>query len=197
VSELVSFVIEKSGLKDALQNSKDPDDYERVENLKELVTYATRYDHSEDGVQEMLADIALASDQDSLDQKTDSKDNRVRLMTVHASKGLEFAYVFIVGLEQDLFPHSFDGSKKSDDEEERRLFYVALTRAKERVFLSHAMMRTIYGEQRLQEPSEFLSDLPDEILQHVQEEQPEQNQFSSWKNNNKNDGDTFEYLVID
>jgi DNA helicase-2/ATP-dependent DNA helicase PcrA len=94
----------------------------------------------------------------------------VRLMTVHASKGLEFEYVFITGLEQDLFPHRGMESKnnKRDDEEERRLFYVAVTRAKKKIYLSHASMRTIFGSRQACVPSEFIFDIPDEYLEEEQ-----------------------------
>lgn len=90
-------------------------------------------------------------------------------MTIHASKGLEFDHVFIGGLEQGLFPHDGFDEKKSveDQEEERRLFYVALTRARKKLHLSYAMMRTIYGEQTFNEPSEFIVDIPDEIIDRV------------------------------
>ena len=82
-------------------------------------------------------------------------------MTVHASKGLEFKYVFITGLEQDLFPHTKDGTKiKEDTEEERRLFYVAVTRAREKLFLSYATLRTIFGMKQVNMPSEFIYDIP-------------------------------------
>jgi DNA helicase-2/ATP-dependent DNA helicase PcrA len=90
-------------------------------------------------------------------------------MTVHASKGLEFEYVFIVGLEQDLFPSKNLGGKnktKEEQEEERRLFYVAVTRARKKLFLSFAEMRTIFGMQNLAMPSEFLSDIDSDIANH-------------------------------
>ena len=92
---------------------------------------------------------------------------KVKLMTVHASKGLEFKYVFITGLEDGLFPHQRNGEIKSaeDKEEERRLFYVALTRAKEKLFLSFANFRTIFGSRQINTPSEFISDIPSDILE--------------------------------
>lgn len=158
--ELVRYVIEQSGFYD-LYLSGSEDEQERLENLEELVTYATRYGD----LQLMLEDIALQSDQDELDEK--ERQSAVRLMTIHASKGLEFDYVFIGGLEQGLFPHDGFDEKKTveDQEEERRLFYVALTRARKKLLLSHAMMRTIYGEQTFNEPSEFLNDIPNEIVE--------------------------------
>ncbi|MEI8223918.1 MAG: UvrD-helicase domain-containing protein [bacterium] len=158
-SELVRYVIEQSGFYDLFRSGTE-DEQERLENLEELVTYATRYGD----LQVMLEDIALQSDQDELDDK--EKQLAVRLMTIHASKGLEFDHVFIGGLEQGLFPHDGFDEKKSveDQEEERRLFYVALTRARKKLHLSYAMMRTIYGEQTFNEPSEFIIDIPDEII---------------------------------
>lgn len=158
--ELARYVIEKTGFYDFYKQGSE-EDHERLENLEELVTYATKYDD----LTTMLEDIALQSDQDQLDDK--NKKDGVRLMTIHASKGLEFDYVFIGGLEQGLFPHDGFDEKKSveDQEEERRLFYVALTRARKKLMLSYAMMRTIYGEQTFNEPSEFLADIPNEIIE--------------------------------
>ena len=86
-------------------------------------------------------------------------------MTVHAAKGLEFDYVFVVGLEQDLFPHSGFGEADRDQEEERRLFYVALTRAREKLFLSYAQTRMIYGNRQVNIPSEFIFDIDDSLLE--------------------------------
>ena len=97
-----------------------------------------------------------------------NEEPRVRLMTVHASKGLEFESVFITGLEDGLFPHKSFGESndsQSHKEEERRLFYVAITRAKKRLFLSYASMRTIFGSRNVTIPSEFLNDIPDELME--------------------------------
>jgi DNA helicase-2/ATP-dependent DNA helicase PcrA len=157
-SESIKFVIEKSGLENELKESTS-DDQERLENMKELVTLATRYDGlpKEEALEKLLEDASLSNDQDTLMHK----GKGVRLMTVHASKGLEFKYVFITGLEQDLFPHTKDGSKtKEEKEEERRLFYVAITRAREKLYLSYASLRTIFGMKQVNTPSEFVYDIP-------------------------------------
>src|SRR6185437_12669330 len=114
-----------------------------------------------EGVEQFLESAALASDQDELKDE----QNAVRLMTVHASKGLEFKYVFIVGLEEGLFPYERDDESEADREEERRLMYVALTRAREKVFLSYASYRTIFGSKNATEPSQFLSDIPQGLLE--------------------------------
>jgi DNA helicase-2/ATP-dependent DNA helicase PcrA len=197
-SETIRFVLEESGLRKELVESGTEDDLGRVENMEELITFALKYDHlGSEGIAKMIEDAALASDQDSLssDEQDKKKQRGVRLMTVHASKGLEFPYVFVVGMEQDLFPHSFDGQGKadSDDEEERRLFYVALTRAEEKIFLSHATLRYIHGEQHIQEPSEFLRDIPEEIVDREYD-------TVSFRSRDDDFGDSdgpMEYLVID
>ncbi len=160
-SKLIQFVSEKTGIEGSLKTGHDEDN-DRLENIHELVTLATKYDimPPEEAVEKLLGDAALASDQDSLMKSEDA----VKLMTVHAAKGLEFPYVFVVGLEQDLFPHRRMGAgvvTKEDSEEERRLFYVAITRAKKKLFLSYASIRTIFGQRQVNAPSEFLSDIDD------------------------------------
>lgn len=167
VSETVKFAIKESGIEGELKNSKLEEDLERLENVKELVTFASKYDNlgSVEGLEVLLEEVALVSDQDSLNEnKGENKKTGVKLMTVHASKGLEFEYVFIVGLEHEIFPHIRDGGTEADLEEERRLFYVAITRAREKLFLSYATVRMLFGETRIQSPSMFLSDVPEEFL---------------------------------
>ena len=163
-SETIKFILKESGLETLLKNGSE-EDLERLENIKELTTLAMRYDvmSPNDGIEKLLEDAALASDQDEL--KEDK--NAVRLMTVHASKGLEFSVVFISGLEDGLFPHSSMGDEKRDDEEERRLFYVALTRAKKKVFLTHTSVRTIFGSQKVNLPSEFIMDIDESFIDEV------------------------------
>jgi DNA helicase-2/ATP-dependent DNA helicase PcrA len=169
-SESVKFVIQETGIEKLLQNG-DSEDEERLLNIRELVSVATQYDHlkPEEGIEALLANAALATDQDELEKDKDA----VKLMTVHASKGLEFEYVFIAGLEQDLFPFKHldeENVDKSEEEEERRLFYVALTRAKKKVYLSYAMVRTIYGAQRVNTPSEFIGDIEKSLVEdHIPE----------------------------
>jgi len=159
-SESIKYIIEKSGIQEELSHGTS-DKQERLENMMELVTLAIKYDNIEngEGIEKLLEDASLSSDQDTL--LHENKGRGVRLMTVHASKGLEFKYVFITGLEQDLFPHrSNDGRRKEDNEEERRLFYVAITRAREKLFLSYASLRTIFGMKQVNTPSEFIYDIP-------------------------------------
>ncbi len=119
-----------------------------------------------DGINAFLADAALAGDQDEMDRKQDKKG--VTLMTVHAAKGLEFDTVFVSGLEEGLFPHeAMDESAERDEEEERRLFYVAVTRAKNRLYITMARIRRIYGTDYLQDPSSFLQDIDAGLMEYV------------------------------
>lgn len=171
-SESIKYIIEKTGLKEELSHGSS-DDMERLENMMELVTLAIKYDGLDgtEGIEKLLEDASLASDQDTLIHDTNVRKNEggVKLMTVHASKGLEFKYVFITGLEQDLFPHIGDGNKnKEDKEEERRLFYVAITRARKKLFLTYATLRTIFGMKQVNSPSEFIYDIPSELTSFEQ-----------------------------
>lgn len=158
-SDVITYVIQESGLD--LHYKKDSDGEERIQNMRELVTLATKYDTESvpEGIMHFLDDAALAADQDSLETTQSS----VKLMTIHAAKGLEFEHVFLVGLEQGVFP-SDHGDEHRDDEEERRLMYVAITRARRELHISYAMMRTIYGQTHVTVPSEFISDIPQEHL---------------------------------
>ncbi|MEI6042117.1 MAG: UvrD-helicase domain-containing protein [bacterium] len=173
-SVAIKFIIEKTGIEAALKAENDKEE-DRVGNIRELVTLATRYDDmpGKEGIEKLIEDAVLASDQDSLNEKT-AKNNGtgVKLMTVHASKGLEFDYVFITGLEQDLFPsgRSSEGKSGEDQEEERRLFYVALTRARTKLYLSYANMRTIFGSKQINLPSEFIKDISDTLIERHDQE---------------------------
>jgi len=158
-SEFVKLVVEKSGMRRAIIDEGSAEDRERFENVEELASVATRYDAlvGKEGIALFLAEAALAGDQDELDH---GEKGGVTLMTVHAAKGLEFDTVFVSGMEEGLFPHQGMGNETDrDDEEERRLFYVAMTRAKERLFLTLARVRKIYGCDYASEPSSFLADI--------------------------------------
>ncbi|MEK7574796.1 MAG: UvrD-helicase domain-containing protein [Patescibacteria group bacterium] len=165
-SQTIRHIIKESGIEAELRAGGN-DEAERLENIRELVTYASKYDvfeKPEEGILRFIEEAALASDQDELMKGHEA----VKLMTVHAAKGLEFEYVFITGLEADLFPHKRHDGGKIDErqaEEERRLFYVALTRAKKKLYLSYASIRTIYGSKQINVPSEFVFDIDDELIQ--------------------------------
>ena len=166
-SEVIKFIIKESGIEKELQAGND-EDKERLENMRELATLAIKYDHFPlgEGIEKLIEEAARVSDQDSLDQAGKAED-AVKLMTVHASKGLEFDYVFITGLEEDLFPHQRmnTAKNKEDGEEERRLFYVALTRARKKIYLTYANTRTIFGSTQSNTQSQFIGDVPEEFLE--------------------------------
>ena len=163
-SEFVRLVIEKSGLEAALLKGGE-EDQERLENTKELATLASRFDATPgvEGIAAFLADAALAGDQDELDREQGKQG--VTLMTVHAAKGLEFDTVFVTGMEEGLFPHQGMGDDdKRDMEEERRLFYVAITRPRKRLILTLARIRRIYGTDYFSEPSSFIHDIDAHLI---------------------------------
>ncbi len=166
LSHVIQMIIVDGGMeKEMLEGSSE--DAERLENARELVSLTVKYDgmNGLDALTTFLEETSLQSDQDN-----DTKEKKgVRLMTVHASKGLEFNHVFVVGLEQDLFPHKNIGNRKrskEEEEEERRLFYVAVTRARKNLYLSYAELRTIFGQKQINAPSEFLEDIDDDIALH-------------------------------
>jgi len=177
-SKTILFMAEEVGLNKNLEKTEEG--IERIENIKELAVLASRYDKMfseenglknwEGGIEKLLEDTSLASDQDSLIVGNNQKEEKegVRLMTVHAAKGLEFSYVFITGLEEGLFPHDRNNDEnvsEEEAEEERRLFYVAITRAKKKLFLSYAQTRTIFGSHGSNIPSEFVLEIPDQFLE--------------------------------
>ena len=171
-SEFVKLVIEKNGMKKTLFDEGNEDDREKFENIEELASVAARHDGSlgKDGIALFLAEAALASDQDEIDHPSRNSGQGaekagVTLMTVHAAKGLEFNTIFVSGMEEGLFPHEHMGGESDrDEEEERRLFYVAMTRAKERLFLTLARVRKIYGSDSITIPSSFLGDINPSLM---------------------------------
>lgn len=171
-SEVIKFILENTGMEKSMR-AGDSEDEERILNARELVSVAKQYDHMtpDIAIETFLTNAALSSDQDEI------KDNKegVKLMTVHAAKGLEFEHVFVAGLEENLFPlkHLDEGEiSKSEEEEERRLFYVAITRAKKKLYLSYSIVRTIYGSERVNAPSEFINDIEKNLIDENTEAKP-------------------------
>lgn len=160
VSDIVRTAIQDTGYETALRSEKTDEADGRLENLQELVNAAVDYDElGHDGVREFIDHSALVSDQDEY-----KRDAPVTLMTAHSAKGLEFPVVFIVGLEDGLFPHSRSATDAAELEEERRLAYVAMTRAERYLYVTHAMKRRVYGEELASEPSQFLNEMPIDLI---------------------------------
>jgi len=163
VAQLVGQVIERTEYRVRLELDGSPDARDRLRNLAELVAAAAAYDADEgEG-----ATLSGFNERIALTGTADERDGRgecVTLMTVHAAKGLEFPVVFLAGLEEGVFPSLREGDRDEDLEEERRLAYVALTRARDRAILSYATLRRSYDAVRRNEPSRFLADIPAELL---------------------------------
>lgn len=163
VSDLVKAAIIDTGYEYALKLENSDEAEARLENLQELVNAAVDYDEmGADGLREFIDHSALVSDTDQY-----QSDVPVTLMTAHSAKGLEFPLVFIAGLEDGLFPHSRSLSDASDIEEERRLCYVAMTRAERYLYVTHAVTRRVYGEELASEPSQFLNEMPLELVEDL------------------------------
>jgi DNA helicase-2/ATP-dependent DNA helicase PcrA len=163
VSDIVKTAILDTGYENALKSENTEEAEARLENLQELVNAAVDYDEQGiEGLREFIDHSALVSDADQY-----KRDAAVTLMTAHSAKGLEFPLVFIVGLEDGLFPHSRSATDEAELEEERRLCYVAMTRAERYLYVTHAMKRRVYGEELASEPSQFLNEMPLELLEDL------------------------------
>ena len=168
LTSVIKYVVKRTNYEEYLKNlaiKKEIYDNidDRTENLKELLTVARKYDtlRGEEGIEKFLEEIALLQDNDKLKDSA----NKITLMTIHSSKGLEFPVVFIAGMEEGLFPHSRATLAPLELEEERRLCYVAITRAKDQLILTHAKYRNIFGRTETNLPSRFIQELPHDILQ--------------------------------
>jgi DNA helicase-2/ATP-dependent DNA helicase PcrA len=159
---VIRQVLDRTGYRRMLQDSRDPEDQERLANIEELITAAKQFaeEDPERSLGDFLENITLASDVDSWDQKQDC----VSVMTLHASKGLEFPVVYMVAVEQGLLPHERSLGKNEELEEERRLAFVGMTRAKEELYLCHARLREFRGNTLYAVPSMFLNELPEESM---------------------------------
>ncbi len=176
VTNVVAAAVENTGLANSLRKENSEEADNRLQNLEELVNAAVDYDsQEEDGLRDFIDHAALTSDTDKFDRSAD-----VTLMTVHAAKGLEFSTVFIVGLEDGIFPHARSINDAQELEEERRLAYVAITRAEKTLYVSHSTRRRVYGEEMASEPSQFLNEMPLEMVEDL-------SQGNSWLSFAKSD----------
>ena len=167
---LADHVTKKTGLVQELKKDGTPEGIARIENIEELLNGIKDFiegqkeiDGARGALSEFLEDVALATDLD----KDTGDDDRVALMTIHLAKGLEFPYVFVVGMEEDLFPSAMSLNTRSELEEERRLFYVALTRAEHQAYLTYAQSRYRWGKLSDSEPSRFIEEIKDDYLEYI------------------------------
>ncbi|MDP3970696.1 MAG: UvrD-helicase domain-containing protein [bacterium] len=163
-SDLLTMIADKTGYTDQF-SPKLSEDQRRIENIEELKSVTKKFDHlpGQAGINSFLEEVALISDQDDVDEST----NAVTMMTVHAAKGLEFNNVFVAGMEEGLFPHARSLFQPLEMEEERRLCYVALTRARERAYLIYANQRTVFGTTKIVSASRFIADIPEKLVEKM------------------------------
>ncbi len=169
--EITDLIIKKIGILTELKNDATPENISKIENIEELLNGIRDFTEGQKelsdasgNLDEFLEDVALITD---LDNKDDANSDKVSLMTIHLAKGLEFPYVFVVGLEEDLFPSALSLNTRAELEEERRLFYVALTRAKKRAFLSYTLSRYRWGKLIDAEPSRFIDEIDKDYVNHI------------------------------
>lgn len=170
VTELVEEVIEKSGYREMLKAEKSIEAQSRLENLDELLSVTKSFEASSEDktLVAFLTDLALVADIDSMDDEGEKADSVV-LMTLHSAKGLEFPVVFLIGLEEGVFPHSRSLMEEAEMEEERRLAYVGITRAEKNLFITNAQMRTLFGRTSMNPASRFIAEIPEELLEDLQQ----------------------------
>ncbi|HEY8318747.1 MAG TPA: UvrD-helicase domain-containing protein [Amnibacterium sp.] len=163
VFDVLALLLKRSGYVDVLRASRDPQDEARVENIEELLAVTKEFQRNNpDGLLiDFLTEVALVAAADELDDSSGT----VSLMTLHTAKGLEFRAVFLTGVEEDLLPHRMSANEPGGPAEERRLFYVGITRAREKLHLSLAMTRSQYGETSVSSPSRFLAEIPGELIE--------------------------------
>ncbi|MBR2603661.1 MAG: UvrD-helicase domain-containing protein [Bacilli bacterium] len=170
LTDFIDLVLNKSGIKEDLENEKTLEADIRLENLEEFKSI-TKSVEENDGIvslSDFLDELSLVSDVN--DQKNDSNDERVSLMTIHSVKGLEYDYVFIVGMEEGLFPHINCLESRDELEEERRLAYVAITRAKKKLFIINARSRLLYGKVDSNVPSRFIAEIGDDLFDQIKKD---------------------------
>jgi DNA helicase-2/ATP-dependent DNA helicase PcrA len=162
VGDLVTTLLDRSGLVQALRASKDAQDEARAENVEELVAVTKEFSRNnpEGQLVDFLTEVSLVAAADELDDSSGT----VSLMTLHTAKGLEYDSVFLTGVEEDLLPHRMSANEPGGPAEERRLFYVGITRARRRLFISLAMTRAQFGEVNVAMPSRYLQEIPAELI---------------------------------
>ncbi|MEO8907877.1 MAG: 3'-5' exonuclease, partial [Microbacteriaceae bacterium] len=163
VADVLVFLLDGSGLLNSLRMSRDPQDEARAENVEELVAVTREFarNNPDGGLIDFLTEVQLVAAADDLDDSSGT----VSLMTLHTAKGLEYDAVFLTGVEEGLLPHQMSAAEPGGPAEERRLFYVGITRAKKRLYLSLAMSRAQFGETSVAMPSRYLQEIPSELIE--------------------------------
>lgn len=173
ITELTEEILDKTEYREMLKTEKSIEAQSRLENIDEFLSVTKNFEQkSEDKtLVAFLTDLALIADIDQLDQKEEESGGKdaITLMTLHAAKGLEFPVVFLMGLEEGVFPHSRSLMEEAEMEEERRLAYVGITRAEQELYLTNAKMRTLFGRTNMNPESRFIAEIPDDLLENLNE----------------------------
>jgi len=170
-TDMVEAVIERTGYEDMLKNENSLESQSRLENLEEFKTVTQEFEKTAEDrtLVAFLTDLALIADIDRVDDEQDEDEAKVTLMTLHSAKGLEFPIVFLIGMEENVFPHSRSMDDKDEMEEERRLAYVGITRAEKELYLTHARMRTLYGRTNMNPINRFINEIPEELIEGIEQ----------------------------
>ncbi|WP_339237473.1 DNA helicase PcrA [Oceanobacillus sp. FSL W7-1281] len=166
-TDMVEAVLERTGYEEMLNNERSIEAQSRLENLEEFKTVTQEFEKASEEDKTLIAfltDLALIADIDRVDEEDPDHFQKITLMTLHAAKGLEFPVVFLIGMEENVFPHSRSMFDEEEMEEERRLAYVGITRAEEELYLTHAQMRTLYGRTNMNPISRFINEIPVELM---------------------------------
>lgn len=169
LTELIDYVLKESGIKESLESEKTLEADIRLENLEEFKSITKNFEESEGivSLEDFLDELSLVSD---VSEQKNETEEKVTLMTMHAVKGLEFDYVFVIGMEEGLFPHSNSMESSDELEEERRLCYVAITRAKKKLYIVNARSRMLYGRVSSNIPSRFISEMGEDVLDEIKKD---------------------------
>ena len=172
-TDMVEAVLERTGYEQMLKNEQTLEAQSRLENLEEFMTVTQNFEEKSEEDKTLVAfltDLALIADIDSVDEEDPENEDKITLMTLHAAKGLEFPVVFLIGLEENVFPHSRSMFDQDEMEEERRLAYVGITRAEKQLYLTHARMRTLYGRTNMNPISRFINEIPTDLVEGIDQE---------------------------
>ncbi|QKY71478.1 DNA helicase PcrA [Lentibacillus sp. CBA3610] len=170
-TDMVEAILERTGYETMLKNERSLESQSRLENLEEFQTVTQNFEeYAEDKTLiAFLTDLALIADIDRVDDEETDSEPKITLMTLHAAKGLEFPVVFLIGMEENVFPHSRSMFDNEEMEEERRLAYVGVTRAEQELYLTHAKMRTLYGRTNMNPISRFINEIPEDLVDGIEQ----------------------------
>ncbi|WP_156291006.1 DNA helicase PcrA [Oceanobacillus salinisoli] len=170
-TDMVEQVLERTGYEQMLKNENSLESQSRLENLEEFMTVTKDFEETAEDktLVAFLTDLALIADIDKVDEEDTDSEEKVTMMTLHAAKGLEFPVVFLIGMEEGVFPHKRSLMDEEEMEEERRLAYVGITRAEKQLYLTHAKMRTLFGRTNMNPVSRFINEIPEDLIEGLEE----------------------------